>query len=221
MPRDQGFTPLLIAVDEIDEERPARLMQGGNEGKLGGVDLQLCGREAGIRRWTERVFGGDAVRRMEVIFAAGQNKGPFGRCIAGGVDLDNLDNLTRVAFHMGLDVDRQLPVRVAETLVGNSEADGITFSSDAVGLIEGWLALRTKVYSHLMLSREDFAGKTMLIYATVAAFKRGHLEPCQLVWQARTSHLRGMESARVESRDTVQLGRKHDHEHQRENQDPG
>lgn len=165
------------------EMKLSMLLQNPSEGELGGIDLQLyAGRESGIRGWAEETFGIEAEDHLAAITAAMRGKGRFGPCIAGKVDLDNLDNLTRIAFHMGLEVDRSLPVQIASRIVGSDEVGGLSFSSGSVELLKQWLELRRKVYSRLMLSRDDFAGKVMLIYAIVTSYTRGYLGPHRYVW---------------------------------------
>jgi HD superfamily phosphohydrolase len=102
------------------EMKLSMLFQNSSDVELGGIDLQLyLGHESGIRAWAERTFGAEANDRLRAITATLTGKGRFGRCIVGDVDLDNLDNLTRIAFHMGLDVDRRLPLRIAARIVSS------------------------------------------------------------------------------------------------------
>ena len=164
------------------EMKLSMLLQTPGEGELGGINLQLySGHESGIRPWFERTFGTEAERSLQEIVNALTGKGRYGPCIVGDIDLDNLDNLNRIAFHMGLDVDKGLPIRIAGGIVESNE-EGVIFSSETVVLIKNWLELRRNVYSRLMLSRDDFAGKTMLIYATIKAFTREEIGPPIYAW---------------------------------------
>ncbi len=165
------------------EMKLSMLLQSSGEGELGGINLQIyAGRESGIRKWSEQTFGAEAEKRLQEIFGAHTGKGMFGPCIAGDIDLDNLDNLTRIAFHMGLEVDRRLPTQIAMGIVGTREGNGVIFSSEAIEPIKKWLELRQTVYTRLMLSRDDFAGKAMLICSTITAFKREELGLPNYVW---------------------------------------
>jgi HD superfamily phosphohydrolase len=172
-----------VAAPFDHEMKLSMLLQNPSDGELGGINLQIYeGYQSGIRTWAERAFGPEAEDRLGAITAALAGKGKFGRCITGDVDLDNLDNLTRIAFHMGLDVDRYLPVQIAKGIVESNEIDGAIFSSNSIELIKKWLELRRKVYNRLMLSRDDFTGKVMLIYATVTAYVSGDLGPPTYAW---------------------------------------
>lgn len=139
--------------------------------ELGGGDLQLyLGFQSGLREWAGRFFGVDGESVIEEIARGIQGKGRFGAGIAGELDLDNLDNVTRAAFHIGLPVDRKLPLHIAQC-VEDIREDGAVFSSDAVDAISKWLLLREQVYSRFMLPRVDFSGKLMLLFAMVQGLK--------------------------------------------------
>jgi len=166
------------------EKKLLILLRHPSDMEVGGINLQVfAGRESGIGAWAEKTFGSEAETRLEAITAAMMGKGRFGPCIAGPIDVDNLDNLTRIAFHMGLEVDRGLPVKIATKVVAVDELNGLIFSPGAIDLLEQWLALRRLVYSRLMLSRDDFVGKIMLIYAIVTSFQRGYLGQEEYVWR--------------------------------------
>lgn len=165
------------------ENKLSTLLKGDSGLEIGGIDLQLyLGRESGIGLWGQKTFGTDSENHLNAITLAMTGKGRFGPCIAGTIDVDNLDNITRIAFHMGLEVDRRLPTKIASGIVGCDEINGLTFSTESVKSLEQWLALRRKVYTKLMLSRSDFAGKAMLIYSIATAYKRGFLGHEGHVW---------------------------------------
>lgn len=170
---------LRYVLNNYDHEAKWSILFGSSDFKeLGGIDLQVyLGYESGLRRWANRSFGVYADERLKQIFDALTGKGVYGKCIAGDMDLDNLDNVTRIAYHMGIEVDKKLPIIIAESMEGVSENQGIIFSDSSLSYIQNWLQLRDKVYSHLMLSREDFCGKTMLLSAAVMAYERGYIAP--------------------------------------------
>jgi HD superfamily phosphohydrolase len=165
------------------EMKMSLLLQDPNITELGGIDLQVyLGHEAGIRTWSQKIFKAEAEDCLVEIANALRGKGRFGCCIAGDIDLDNLDNLVRIAFHMGLPVDKDLPVQIAAEIIDTDKNDGIIFSEKSINLIKQWLALRWSVYEHLMLSRNDFVGKVMLIYATILAYTHGKLGLPEYAW---------------------------------------
>src|SRR5213594_1083824 len=81
----------------------------------GGVDLQVfLGRQSGLWSWARKAFGESADTSLKEVLRTIQGRGRFGNCVCGSIDLDNLDNVTRAAFHMGIEVDKRLPIRIAE-----------------------------------------------------------------------------------------------------------
>jgi len=158
------------------EAKWSLLFELGEPKELGGIELQIYhGRESGLRRWVHKTFEVNAEYVLGEILNAFMGRGKFGQCIAGEMDLDNLDNVTRIAFHMGLEVDRKLPLRIANGIERNDADLGPVFNDSCVKSILEWLELRQEVYNKLMLSADDFCGKVMLIYSSVLAFEREYL----------------------------------------------
>jgi len=174
---DAAITPFGHLVEEAlmyagagfhHEDKWSRLA-AGEGAELGGADLQLyCGRRAGILDWARQYYGTSAIERIQEIVNTIRGEGRFGPIVSGQIDLDNLDNVTRIAFHMGLRPDIDLPIRLARAIV-DCDQEGAVFGASAPAEIDRWLSLREQVYARLMTSPEDFAGKLMLLYATVRA----------------------------------------------------
>lgn len=188
---DTAITPFGHLVEEAirylgwDYEHEAKwsILFGSREVKeLGGIDLQVyLGHESGLGLWANKTFGTEAEDALKEILEAITGRGKFGPCIAGEMDLDNLDNVTRIAYHMGLQVDRQLPLNIAQSIEDAKESLGVIFSDDSVNLITQWLQLREDVYNKLMLSPADFCGKVMLISSSILALEREYLSPTEWV----------------------------------------
>jgi HD superfamily phosphohydrolase len=148
---------------------------GANE--LGGLDTQIfMGRSSGLKEWATKVFGGNGQRFLGVILEAIQGRGKFGQCIASDLDLDNLDNLTRIAFHMGLRPDPELPIRLSESMSVVRANGQVLFEPNAIDDIELWIRLRQSVYERLMPAPADFCGKLMLLFSTVEALRNDVLD---------------------------------------------
>jgi HD superfamily phosphohydrolase len=172
--------------------------------ELGGIDLQVyLGRESGLRPWANNTFSIHAERILNEILDALMGKGKYGQCIAGEIDLDNLDNVTRIAFHMGLEVDRKLPLRIAQSIERVEGTIGPIFTDQSVNSITQWLQLREDVYNKLMLSRDDFCGKVMLIYSSVLAFEREYLTPTDWILTDSDFIQRLLDRSDKEIKDTV------------------
>jgi len=161
---------------EIDHEQKWSLLADGDDSdELGGMDTQIyMGRQSGLHNWAVRTFGAASREKVAEIVSAIAGKGRFGGCIASPMDLDNLDNVTRAAFHMGIEPERKLPVLIAHSMAA-IDKDGVAFKPIAGEHITEWLRLRRDVYTRFMLAKPDFAGKVMLLYATTAALQSGKL----------------------------------------------
>jgi uncharacterized protein len=174
-----------LGVNVPHEERWQRIASGGDLSHIGGIDFQIyLGLEAGLIGWVNDNFANPTSRPLQRILEAISGEGRLGKAVRGAVDVDNLDNVARAAYHMGLTVDRSLPVRVAANMVIDDQ--GIVFAEEGVEALREWLDLRALVYERFMLSREDFAGKVMLIFATTKAVEKGCLEKNDWVLTDRT-----------------------------------
>jgi uncharacterized protein len=181
---DTGITPFGHLMEEAvsyfradyhHEKIWSDRLEPGSSNALGGVNLQLyMGFQSGLGEWAEKFFDADANAVIAELSAGIQGGGRFGKGIVGELDLDNLDNVARAAFHMGLPVDRKLPVQIARCLQNVTDS-GAVFSDDVVSPAHEWLELREQVYSRFMLPRADFSGKLMLLFAMVEAMKSGAL----------------------------------------------
>lgn len=141
---------------------------------VGGVNRQvLCGRESGILDWCMQVFGSEADKYLSVITETIAGRGSMGPVVAGEIDLDNIDNLHRIAFHMGLAIDKEAPARLSRGLLGATDSGSPIFARDVRSDLLRWVELRRDVYAHLMLAQPDFTIKLMLLYATVQAMRAG------------------------------------------------
>ena len=98
--------------------------------------------------------------------------GKYGVAIAGELDVDNIDNVNRAAWHVGIPCDPSQSLRLAAAIRGVTERRLLVREQD-VGLVAAWLDLRRAVYSKLMTSELDYAGKAMLLAAATSACREG------------------------------------------------
>jgi uncharacterized protein len=159
------------------ERKWAALLAGETSGETGGFGMQVFrGRLSGLRPWAISVFGAQrAATYMGTILGACSGTGPLGGYIKGGIDLDNLDNVVRLAFHLGIPVKRDLGLEIARNLVGLGNTGRPIFTESSVPLVSEWLRTRARLYQQLMLAPRDFAGKIMLLFAMVRAFESGEV----------------------------------------------
>ncbi len=183
---DTAITPFGHLVEEAlqyvssdfhHEAKWALLMSGTESStELGGINLQLyLGHDSGLSKWAAKNYLGDAPGKLKVMLETIQGRGVFGPCIAGTLDLDNLDNVTRMAFHMGLRPDIDLPLRLSRTMLGLTPSGDLIFDLHALEDIKQWSVLRHSVYDRLMPCETDFVGKIMLLFSAVCAFQTDDL----------------------------------------------
>jgi HD superfamily phosphohydrolase len=138
----------------------------------------LVGRENGLPHWIRSITGSEseAANFLVALAQVISGKGQFGKVISGDIDLDNIDNVFRMAYHMGLSIDREIPLQLAKAMVAIGPNGNPIFTRSAERDIEVWKNTRSEVYEHLMLALHDFAGKVMLIFATIRAYEEGEIE---------------------------------------------
>lgn len=100
-----------------------------------------------------------------------QGEGPFGPLISGTIDLDNIDNVFRLAYHVGVATkeDGQIALNLSKEI--NIGQDGLSISSTAIDYILRWQAVRTRLYELLLLDWAEFAAKAMLTRAIEEAIQ--------------------------------------------------
>jgi uncharacterized protein len=178
---DSAITPFGHLAEEamhyIDsgfnhQEKWSMILSQTDKSDLGGTDMQiLLGRNPGLNAWASAHFGGNGPEVLRSILLAIDGKGPLGPCIAGALDLDNLDNVIRMAYHMGLRPDPDLPLRIAHAMRGVDSSGELLFQVGTSDDIRLWATIRERVYERLMPAPIDFCGKLMLLSATVEALK--------------------------------------------------
>lgn len=86
-----------------------------------------------------------------------------------GIDLDNIDNVSRMASCLGLLRDRDLPVRLAESLMLSDDQSYFVVDEDGIALVEEWLRTRSAVYREFIYSRE-YMGFEYLVFLLVRQY---------------------------------------------------
>ena len=93
-----------------------------------------------------------------------EGKGPLGSIIAGTMDLDNLDNVIRLAYHIGIagreHVDEVM--RIVGGIRPGRIHGTLDVASTVLSDIEKWQQVRRKLYEFLLLDWAEFSAKAML-----------------------------------------------------------
>ena len=153
------------------ESKLVDIVNNESSDEIGGINFQIfLGRQTGLKSWAKKAVGRRSDDLIESITQHIQGGGQFGKIICGDMDLDNIDNVFRMAFHMGLFFDKEIPVRLAKSIVGVDNGEPV-FRSNAKSDIESWSMTRRNVYQNLMLSERDFIGKMMMLYASIVAYE--------------------------------------------------
>ena len=149
------------------------------------------------------MFGSKASDALSRILSGVRGQGPFGRLVCGTVDLDNMDNVVRLAHHSGIKCDKQLPLKLAASIVDLGEQGEPIFNVAGCKLVDEWLQVRSELYHLLMLAKLDYVGKTMLVHAMRVAHQERSLETTNWWWtdSMLLDHLRALENQFV--RETV------------------
>lgn len=108
---------------------------------------------------------------------------PLSKLISDSIDLDNIDNVFRMAYHMGLDFRKEAPIKLAESMF--IENGSVVFLQGAKTYLEEWYLVRQRVYKFLLLNPQEFAGKYMLTEAMDILFEcisQGKAEGRDIKW---------------------------------------
>lgn len=92
----------------------------------------------------------------------GENE-TFSKLISDKIDLDNIDNVFRMAYHMGIEFNKQIPILIAQGLI--CQNNNVYFENAVIPYLYEWYAIRSKVYQMLLYNPQDFAAKCMLAEA--------------------------------------------------------
>lgn len=99
-----------------------------------------------------------------------RGEGKLGPLINGTMDLDNIDNVFRLAYHIGIVKSGKVPLNLARSLW--VENGSLIIKETAISGVEEWYNVRKKLYSFLLLNPEEFSGKCMLREAVELAKKK-------------------------------------------------
>lgn len=100
-----------------------------------------------------------------------------------GIDLDNIDNVYRMASCLGLlNEDKSYPLLLANNLKVVSGFDNFVIKDKYYHLIEHWYKLRSMVYSKFIYSREYFAYECVLFELIAEYVKHCEVEDITNLW---------------------------------------
>lgn len=108
-------------------------------------------------------------------------EGELGYLIAGTLDLDNADNVTRATMFMGFSVDRALPERLASWL-GRQDAPPIDLANSDVDDVVTWLDYRQTMYGAFYNASPEERGREAYLQHLFRRALDVGIPRHQLVW---------------------------------------
>ena len=82
------------------------------------------------------------------------------------MDLDNIDNVSRMALYMGVDFEHSLPMKLARNLKLSSTKEYFEIDRENLYLVKNWLKIRSEVYEGFIYT-QDYFGYEFLIFSLV------------------------------------------------------
>lgn len=92
---------------------------------------------------------------------AGNNR--LGKLLNNCMDLDNIDNVFRMGYHIGIVKSGEIPLKLARSLY--LQGDELILRKEATPYVKEWYRVRRNLYLLLLLNPEEFSGKCMLTEA--------------------------------------------------------
>jgi len=92
-------------------------------------------------------------------------QGALGPLISGAIDLDNIDNVIRLASHVGIceRTDGLHALQLVRDIIPSST--GLVIPINAVPIVRKWQEIRKRLYEFLLLDWAEFSAKAMLTRA--------------------------------------------------------
>ncbi|CAN5449361.1 HD domain-containing protein [soil metagenome] len=170
------FEYLLSAMTGWSHEDIVQSILEGNYRHEGKYHQIMLGRQLALGR--ELV---DAGIEPRVVAGLARGEGGLGKLVSGSLDLDNIDNVFRMAMLLGLPGrGGRVATELAESLqIGDR---GVTIPANAIGLLECWATTRRLVYEVLAFDETNLKGQAMLTDCLTAALASGDIVPENWFW---------------------------------------
>jgi len=102
-----------------------------------------------------------------------KGRGKYGKLISGTIDFDNIDNVIRLGYHVGIANRKDAKAAVDLVKDINIKNNMLICSSKFITTIERWQKIRKRLYTILLYDWADFSAKAMLTSAVEAAIQEG------------------------------------------------
>jgi HD superfamily phosphohydrolase len=169
------FEYILTALRDWTHEQEVLSILDRTYSRLGEHHQILPGRTATV---------GETLARhgisTEAVAATVRGQGRLGRLIAGSLDLDNIDNVFRMAHLLGMRHDPESALVLAGSL--RLSDNGLALDEKGVGAMTAWAATRRRVYELLAFDPTNLKAQAMLTEAIIAAMREDFVGSEHWVW---------------------------------------
>jgi HD superfamily phosphohydrolase len=131
-----------------------------------------------------QIYGGRAIQFLSVchrlkidekfLISLVSRRHPLSKLIFGSLDFDNLDNVIRMAWALGINARSAIATDIAASLSVSHHGD-LLLPTRLRPIVEEWLALRRRVYDILVFDGPTVAAQAVLSKAIASAFDEGVL----------------------------------------------
>jgi HD superfamily phosphohydrolase len=107
---------------------------------------------------------------------------PLGRLISGEVDLDNIDNVFRMASLLGLPGTKTSSAEILAASIHPSQGTSLHITPSGVDALADWVQTRARVYEVLAFDETNLAGQAMLSDCLTIAMQNGRVGHDHWTW---------------------------------------
>jgi len=110
---------------------------------------------------------------LETVQSILESRHQLARYLINLIDIDNIDNVFRFAFHVGIAFDKKIPLQLARTLKFKNEK--LLADSDSLKNLSVWYDVRRSLYKYLLEDEGEFVAKALLERSFIEAIKENKL----------------------------------------------
>jgi hypothetical protein len=159
---------------------------------------RICGR---VSRQLGITIDPDEVAQLVV------GDGDLGFLVNGSLDLDNADNVTRASLHLGIEVDKQVPLGIADWLA-TQEGVPVNLGEVREESVVKWLRYRRELYGAFYDSSEEELGRQAFLQHLGRKALLAGITRRQLVWNTDEGFLTLLENCAARTSEKGELSPK-------------
>lgn len=168
----QGFSPEKSIGNVINAEKT------GSHKRVVSIEPIYMGLQPGIHRLVSKAD----VQYIDDILVGKNEK--YSKLISDIIDIDNIDNVFRMAYHMGIPFKKNIPLDLVRGM--RCIHNNIYFENSVMPYLFEWYETRQKVYRLLLYNPQDFSAKYMLSEAMDSVLDTS---PVSIKWNSTDEEL--------------------------------